>query len=227
MKKVICLLLAITLMCGLFVGCSTDKLNNEVENIKDKLEEIEKDENNKEENSTVPEETLLDFENFCFEVKGVKFENFETFGSYLDLNPTPWEGHELENVLSLEGCNFKVQDGDKYNDFSLTFYDDGAEKSDRDVIVSSVFVYWDSENSLDFKFPQEVKIGDNVKDILQKYGKPTTQYDDEGKIQSICYENEDDWIAITFEFDENEKLRNFRIEYDYNCYLESLENQEN
>ena len=221
MKKIFCLLLAMLMICVCFVGCGsndTDITKEDVEKAEDIIENIE---DNEEE---MPEETLLDFENFYFEINGIKFEKFETFGSYLDLNPTPWDGHSVEDVLSLEGCNFKVENNGKYNDFSLGFYDDDTDKPDRDVIVSEVFVYYDSKNPLDITFAQGIKLGDKASDVLKKYGKETARLTEDGKrIDTLVYESEPDWVEIEFEFDENEKLRNFRINYDVETYQEMLE----
>jgi len=186
---------------------------------KDNLSKIESDLSDF--NEYEDEITLLDFENFYFTVKGIKFENFATFGKYLSINPQPWEGHSIKNVLNLEGCNFKVEDGSKYNDFSLSFYDDGTNKEDKDVIVSEVFVYSDSNKPLNITFAQGIKFGNTVKEVLAKYGEPSSKSDDNGKIYRLTYENEDNWIEIELEFD-NEILNGFRIRYDYDTYLDTI-----
>lgn len=230
MKKILCLILMALMVCVCFAGCGNStpdgesNTNNDtgndviIEDIMDVKEEILDED--------VSDETLLDFENFYFEINGIKFEKFETFGSYLDLNPTPWDGHSVEDVLSLEECNFKVEDNGKYNDFSLSFYNDYEDDNvkDRDVIVTEVFVYGTSEKPLDITFAQGVKLGDKASDVLKKYGKEFTRLTEDGKrIETLVYQSEPDWIEIEFEFDENERLRNFRINYDVETYEEMLE----
>ena len=124
------------------------------------------------------------------------------------------------DVATSEECVFTVQDGEKANKFSLSFYYDGTKTEDNVTIVSEVYVYNDAENPLDISFSQGVKFGDTVDEVMKKYGKPCdVDKDDDGNIYCIAYYPENDWIEIEFEFNDNDELSGFRVRYDYDDYL--------
>ena len=211
MKKIICLFLALMLLVC-FAGCG----NQTTDNVKDEIEKVEDIIDNIGDNTENSEGMLVNFENFYFEVKGAKMKNFATYGDYLKMKPE----EVYTDVATSEECVFTVQDGEKANKFSLSFYYDGTKTEDNVTIVSEVYVYNDAENPLDISFAQGVKFGDTVDEVMKKYGKPCdVDKDDDGNIYCIAYYPENDWIEIEFEFNDNDELSGFRVRYDYDDYL--------